>query len=1627
MRISRVSECCGLRGSLTSVDFQPHARPRKVHRLATAASTDVQIWALWYEESAKGPPAIRCLCLHTFRGHSPYEVAIARWSPNGKYLASTDSGGVTHILERNDDKTRELEESLDAYRANGDTTNASQQTPSETKETRKYTFKYDGTSSKRHHPNGGTPNMRISFDSQTINREVVKPVTVDKSGGNFEIWKSVQSFRCPQNMGQLFDLSWAPDNCSIVGGGLNGQVAVFDIVSKQVVAKFNVYDECVPNAVPNGRGYIKSVAWDPMTLYIAVQTSGRDVSIWRRSPPHPKGSADKWTFKCVFTNNDLFKKSQSDLLGGSRISWAPNGQLVAFPSAGGSNLNFTACFEVVHDALADEKKQFRKGQIGADELQFAYDTGKHSIRHDAMLLHGHHSRIRNVRFCQDLMLSTKRKVPKATSEPYRYALYAQSSDDGVISIWRFRHYSNWHTDYNNEALCLCVIKNASDEQSSLEDIAWGNNGKWLAAASSQGGLILIELNEDESQTRYYRNCIDGLQIGDSPEIAMEFLSKVDSYIAAKNPHNTNELAPSTQNGPQHNGSPSQQDSIAYPSRCITESNSEHNRALVITEYLGENTKGLGNIPRKLNQKLPSAFHFGGYKSILHIGTWIIRASAITLNAIWVAYNLSLLSAYAILVSYLRACHVECGEDLYPTGSSYNTENEQGNTLGTMGGKSQLINCVPVEAVSMHDGFMESCHGAAKLVPSDVRDFVYEANSGMIALCPFKIAKYSKRYVEVPFRYRFIVRAHKRKKVGPYWPVIVPPSCGISSCNSGEPSPDSHKEVQSTDNHKTVPETVVESDSTVVESGDTSGRTAREPPSRESKPAAKSCRDKTNARGEDNMDIWLRMDYTNCTDKIADFWKSQKDNWGNFLSTQEQNKEGNINYRPGDVPSKDRSGYTMHQSVQEPQVAVNTLFRDTIANSNARGVSGNQRGDVALSKRPTVTSPDDNTDEVRPCVNTPVNNMGNISNMGGAPHRRKRNGDYVWEDVSSSVASTPSNVVTVNTPPSVVDPATSQVKNMLKNAAVYTDSDASDLLSPQGKRKTNASLAADLMNNSLSTQHSGDTQLSAPKLDVDDVICVPTFFSLPKVRPILSETVKLSGEMYQLCAINDLKGMPSAVISCVIPQEDGLTSVVWMKNINIGHVTHMHTFENLGVVLIVSQVGDASNTSTNKDNLPGLTAGTQPRKSPKNAFNDKSTAFVTVMEIKTGRSRVNEKPLPDLDLATVNYFVSGHYVYILFTGTPDIIALYSVGPTTRSNRWDMQEIFTVSANIFMFEPLTDIWQMQLLNVSHNASFCGAEDEGSTYLPGVFKKGSNDTDCPITNLGQCDGIIGDDNFIALLLYMQEPKVYVLTQQFEPHTIDVRNIPQTLTQDVSNRAITLQTMKNAYSDLLEPVRQRVMGNHGLYRHVTNRLVHLFHINSQDKSQVVVPSNMNVGFDFKTKEQLMASALILGSKNEYVLLFYEYITSLFSKLQASRICCVISIIYKSAVEWNIKGWGEDTTELSAFDARMLHNIGIDILAIIKGFLMPLMTSLFWLVEDECVSRNLGSTNGPPTKREPVPDSGCHQYCTAGAVPCPIERAKHRIKDASIVDNNELSRIRTLFVTLLRNVNVWERVLGNN
>ncbi|PFH38173.1 hypothetical protein BESB_005140 [Besnoitia besnoiti] len=640
---------------ITSLDFQPHAAPWDLERLATAAANCVKIWALHSHspalvrsllntkaagEDSGGPPgsqkrrkceasppaspppatpggdappsvakedgaeALRAAsassvlpsaasapnreppalsrppltvaaCVWTAAEHRS-EITTLRWAPTGEYLATCDAEGNLFIYALNLPSTPSPLPEKKGKNARQDATSLA----------------FSCASSSR---SAGVPCLCPSFYPSPCAAPWLKPARPGASGqassaGVYaEKWRQVSACLCSA-VGHVFDMCWCHDSRTVALAGGSGKIALVDIRRQEITTVV---------ALPDGEsGMVKGVAWDPQASLLAAHTSEKKVFVWRtqRRAGAGKKAGDKtaWSCSLVFQHDDLLQGGQPDTPGPRRLSWHPQGTFLALPFAERNGRVFGCCLRVQDDAAPasegfEAETASRNGMpdtlspgTAHKSKQSASDTAKSVFSSEPPLrLRGHRRPIRIVRFSPDLLVMRGSASEGAQGEKWRSkgagasadekrlqtdlcCLYAQASLDGALSIWQFSPGSAAQSSSKSASCassgsgagekkeeqgrapadksqmrCLAVLVNFLDENSTLQDIAWGRHGQWLAAACTGGAVTLISLPHDAMQVNFATNWLafqlssSGPGVADSTEaaVASSSLSPAESQAS----------------------------------------------------------------------------------------------------------------------------------------------------------------------------------------------------------------------------------------------------------------------------------------------------------------------------------------------------------------------------------------------------------------------------------------------------------------------------------------------------------------------------------------------------------------------------------------------------------------------------------------------------------------------------------------------------------------------------------------------------------------------------------------------------------------------------------------------------------------------------------------------------------------------------------------------------------------------------------------------------------------------------------------------------------------------------------------------------------------------------------------
>lgn len=135
-----------------------------------------------------------------------------------------------------------------------------------------------------------------------------------------------------------------------------------------------------------------------------------------------------------------------------------------------------------------------------------------------------------------------------------------------------------------------------------------------------------------------------------------------------------------------------------------------------------------------------------------------------------------------------------------------------------------------------------------------------------------------------------------------------------------------------------------------------------------------------------------------------------------------------------------------------------------------------------------------------------------------------------------------------------------------------------------------------------------------------------------------------------------------------------------------------------------------------------------------------------------------------------------------------------------------------------------------------------------------------------------------------------------------------------------------------------------------------------------------------------------------------YDYVRHIVRHLCVQEIADALTKLYKTAIDAGIKGWDDVPVEFTCFDARMMSTLGIDVITILRQFIVPLLNSLCFIIYQECRDRDMNPPEEPVTYTNTEGETQCHKYCAAA---CPINDARALIKDKVETTNDKLLNMR--------------------
>lgn len=256
---------------------------------------------------------------------------------------------------------------------------------------------------------------------------------------NEEAWnQTYHTFR--DHVGDVLCIEWSPDAKYIASCGVDNKIIIYDVEEKRMV-----------KLLQDSEGIAKSLAWDPIGTYLAVQLGDEKESVIIYN-------ARTWTLeKRIDESVDCF-----NLPSGSGVfthaSWSPNGQFLLVTGGRSGNAHVAPMFS-------------------RNDFDLVY------------MFKGHKEATTVAAFNPVLF------IDEDNSQDY-ITYFAIGSSDARISIWS-----------NKQKSPIALI---SYFGARVTDLAWSSDGLTLLASSVDGTVNSIYFTEDELGTPFDKNQLKAL-------------------------------------------------------------------------------------------------------------------------------------------------------------------------------------------------------------------------------------------------------------------------------------------------------------------------------------------------------------------------------------------------------------------------------------------------------------------------------------------------------------------------------------------------------------------------------------------------------------------------------------------------------------------------------------------------------------------------------------------------------------------------------------------------------------------------------------------------------------------------------------------------------------------------------------------------------------------------------------------------------------------------------------------------------------------------------------------------------------------------------------------------------------
>ncbi|CAD2114018.1 WD repeat-containing protein, putative [Plasmodium vinckei] len=455
---------------ITSLDFQPNT---DLNRLAISSLHQIKIYNIpHYDVNTKNKLKIDLLFVSN--DHNLVYINTIRWSYNGKFLASCDSGGtlVCYELDINKNNIKKHNEDI---------------------------------------KNTHTKSSNNPF-SQTNN--------------NKEEWKMSKCIKIHEN-GEIFDLSWSRDNEHVVCGVSNGIVYIFNLIKSYVSHKL-----FVKGTTEN----IKGVSFHPTNNLIIAQSSDNIMCIWKKVNIYSdqnsmdmihqqKGCFDinenknHQTYESGNLKND-FSSSQG-IMGREYFEYVYEENM----NKKYKNIDTPTIRHIYFDNFGKYASITHIPNNGRNcgILLKIKNQNDQYINKKKIYMDGHGSCMRVAKIGQKIFVDMRKKK--------LYSLYCQCSDNGVISLWKIflkriekpyilknkknekkkrdkialekaKMGSNNNINISNEkknkvnkyAQCFLILQNLLEEQTCAVDLSWSDKHNQLIIGGSNGSVYIVQID-----------------------------------------------------------------------------------------------------------------------------------------------------------------------------------------------------------------------------------------------------------------------------------------------------------------------------------------------------------------------------------------------------------------------------------------------------------------------------------------------------------------------------------------------------------------------------------------------------------------------------------------------------------------------------------------------------------------------------------------------------------------------------------------------------------------------------------------------------------------------------------------------------------------------------------------------------------------------------------------------------------------------------------------------------------------------------------------------------------------------------------------------------------------------------